>query len=151
MIRMRTELLGVEGVQRALDDLARRLSDATPAWRDILANWKSEQKRVFSSQGGSIGANWPPLSPRYAEWKQRHYGGRPMLVRSGSLRAAAEGESSGFFAKISALGLELGITHRVAQIQNARRPIMRFSEIEQRRWYRLMQLYVERSASAAGR
>lgn len=148
---MRKQVLGVDGVQRALDELARRLSDVTPAWREILADWKTEQKRVFSSEGASIGAKWPPLSPRYADWKQRHYGGDQMLVRSGSLRAAAEGEGSGFFAKISALALELGITHRVAQIQNSRRPIMRFSEIEKRRWFRLMQLYVERAAAAAGR
>jgi morphogenesis family protein len=144
---MRSELLGVDAAQRALDELARRMGDLSPVWRDILADWKSSQKQVFSSEGASIGAHWAPLSPRYAEWKARHYGNQ-MLVRSGSLRAAAEGHGSGFFEKIAPLALNFKITEPTAQFHHETRPITRFGEIEQRRWFRILQAYADRVAAA---
>ncbi len=36
---------------------------------------------------------FPPLSPEYAKWKQRHYGNKPILVRSGDLRKSVDSKA----------------------------------------------------------
>ncbi len=36
---------------------------------------------------------FPPLNPEYAKWKARHYGMKPILVRSGDLRRAVDSKS----------------------------------------------------------
>lgn len=146
---MRAELMGTDAAQRAFDTLSRRMSDLSPAWRELLADWKAQQKTVFASEGASIGAHWPPLSPRYAAWKAKHFGGQ-MLVRSGSLKAAVEGHGSGFSERIAPLALEFKITERTAQFQAGRRPLTRFGEIEKRRWLRILEAYAARVAAGIG-
>lgn len=146
---MRAELLGRDAADRALNELARRMGDLSPVWRDILADWKAQQRTVFSTQGSSIGSNWQPLSPRYAAWKAAHFGGQ-MLVRSGGLRAAVEGRSgTGFYERIAPLALNFKITDPKAFFQIALgRPLTRFGDMESRRWFRMLQTYADRVAAA---
>ncbi len=33
---------------------------------------------------------FPPLNPEYAKWKARHYGNKPILVRSGAMRKSVD-------------------------------------------------------------
>lgn len=45
--------------------------------------------RQFDAQGaGPEMGSWAPLSESYAAWKEKHYPGAPILVRTGKLRAA---------------------------------------------------------------
>ncbi len=36
---------------------------------------------------------FPPLNPEYAKWKARHYGSKPILVRSGSMRKSVDSKA----------------------------------------------------------
>ena len=150
MVRFRTELLGTDGAKATLEELGRRLGDLTPVWREVVSDWKAQEKRVFETEGAAIGVRWPPLSPRYAAWKAKHFGGT-MLVRSGHLRAAAVGTGSGYEEKIAQLAVEFKITDPTAQYVATRRPITRFSDIEKARWFRLLQTYVDAAVTAVGR
>jgi hypothetical protein len=138
-----SQLTGQAEAIRELERLERSASDLTPVWREMLADWKAQQKRVFESQGASIGRRWAPLSPKYAVEKAKH-GGGATLVRSGSLREAAEGRGPGFFQRISPLLLQFEITHPTARFQHARRPIAHFSENDRRRWLGMLEGYLRR-------
>lgn len=61
-----------------LTDFWRRYA-APKLYRDILDN--------FESAGQGVGG-WPPLSKDYAAWKETHFPGRPLLVRTGKLKAS---------------------------------------------------------------
>jgi len=50
---------------------------------DDLRDWIGEQ---FYTEGAARSSGWAPLSPRYAEWKESHYPGMPILVRTGQMR-----------------------------------------------------------------
>jgi hypothetical protein len=139
-----SQLSGQAEVIRELEQLERRASDLTPAWREMLADWKAQQKRVFDSEGASIGRRWAPLSPKYAAEKARHGGGGRTLVLSGSLREAAEGRGGGFVQRIAPLLLHFEITHPTARYQHARRPITHFSENDRRRWLGMLEGYLRR-------
>lgn len=148
MIRLRSQLIGQAGAQRALDELGRNLSDLSPAWRAMLADWKSSQKKLFDSEGSSAGVRWAPLSPRYAAWKAKRFPGRGMLQMSGGLEAAAEGRGSGFTQQIAPLTLRFAITHRLAAIHQgarARRQVTAFSKNDERRWHRILVEFVDRA------
>jgi hypothetical protein len=148
VIRFRAELMGRDAAERALNELARRMGDLSPAWREILADYKGQQRTVFATQGASIGAPWRPLSARYAAWKAAHFGGQ-MLVRSGSLRAAAEGRGSGYSERIAPLALNFKITEPTAFFQAALgRTIARVTDTEARRWFRIVQTYADRAVAA---
>jgi len=75
-----------------LDSLAKRLAamttaaeNLTPAWREIVKVLERMVDVNFTTEGSFSRAPWPPLSPRYAEWKARHYPGRRMLRRTDEL------------------------------------------------------------------
>lgn len=74
----------------AIRALARFMNDLRPMWPLITAlhqHWMSEQ---FKSEGGFAGERWQPLSPGYAEWKDKHYPGRGILVATGAMRSATQ-------------------------------------------------------------
>lgn len=70
----------MERVGAALTSLRAAIGDLRPAWRKIIPVLGQKQKEL--SRG------WAPLSPAYAEWKNRAYGGQPLLHRTGRLMAA---------------------------------------------------------------
>lgn len=48
----------------------------------------------FEAKTDADGNHWPELSSKYAEWKAKHYPGRPMGVKEGLMREGMEGERS---------------------------------------------------------
>jgi hypothetical protein len=69
-----------------LEALGLRMQDMEPVF-DLFGRYIVEQHipRQFAAHGTP--ARWAPLSPEYAAWKARHFPGRPILVRSGAMRA----------------------------------------------------------------
>lgn len=45
-------------------------------------------KQFDARGGGPQSGAWAPLSKRYAEWKAKHFPGKPILERTGALRSA---------------------------------------------------------------
>jgi len=68
--------------------------------------------RQFDAQGaGPEMGSWAPLSESYAAWKEKHYPGQPILVRTGKLRAAlTDSNAPGARRDVSGESLSYGTT-----------------------------------------
>lgn len=71
-----------DGAFRVLDE---RIADWRPAWPEIEQVFYRAEKEQFDTEGGRS-EKWKPLSKQYGEWKELHFPGFPILVRSGRLR-----------------------------------------------------------------
>jgi hypothetical protein len=88
MLNVRFQVAGEQQYARAfqvLADDARDLKEPLTRVRDRLVSTVGEQ---FQSEGQHGGTPWPQLSTAYEQWKQEAFPGRPLLVRSGAMRAA---------------------------------------------------------------
>lgn len=85
-MRLEISVAGINVVKRDLLRFADRAQNIAPARDEIARILAEDNRRNFESEGaaGSYG-RWKPLSPAYARWKQRHYPGRKILVRTGKL------------------------------------------------------------------
>lgn len=61
----------VEGIER---EAIKDLKEFWDRWASPLV--AEEMARIFATEGYG---RWPPLSPKYAMWKQRHHPGRKMM------------------------------------------------------------------------
>ncbi len=88
-LRFRVTIDGEAQLSRRVYGLMERLSDLTPLWTKIVADWKATQAKLFAAEGAFEGQErWAPLSERYARWKARHYSGSTLLIRDGRLYRA---------------------------------------------------------------
>lgn len=84
----------VKGDQETLDRLHKLGSDLhnfTDAMKVIgksLATYYASTG--FTDQGLPFGDEWAPLSPRYLKWKEKHYAGAGMLIRTGTMQESFE-------------------------------------------------------------
>lgn len=87
-MRLSIEVHGLNIVDRELLRFSERTADISPAAAEIEGQLTVYNRRNFASEGAesAFGRTWPPLSPRYRKWKQKHYPGQPILVRTGALR-----------------------------------------------------------------
>lgn len=72
----------------AFSRFAESVSDFRPAFIRIHEDYRKGAIEQFSTQGAYGSGGWVGLSPRYAEWKEEHRPGAPLLVFSGLLRNA---------------------------------------------------------------
>lgn len=80
---------GDRELSRKLHGMLGAVTDWTPVWKTISADWSATMARKFDSEGAHEGEAWAPLSVTYAAWKRRHHPGMGILQRTGKLRAAA--------------------------------------------------------------
>lgn len=74
----------------------------------LLPVLEVETAKQFDAQGaGPQAGSWAPLSVSYAKWKQAHFPGRPILVRTGALKDALTGDEATPFAKRQVSGNSL--------------------------------------------
>jgi phage gpG-like protein len=73
--------------QKNLEALARAGKvDLRPAFGIIGHSYRNEVEMIFAhQQPRDAGLRWAPLSPKYAAWKERHFPGMQLLVRTGRL------------------------------------------------------------------
>ncbi len=76
----------------------------------IAIGYRKEVSAIFShQQPRNEGDRWAPLSEKYAIWKEKHFPGQPILVRTGALRASmTEQGAPGNITIISRTGAVLG-------------------------------------------
>ena len=61
--------------------------DLRPTLSVIGIGYRKEVRAIFDKQQPrGEGQRWDPLSEQYAKWKEKHFPGRPLLVRTGALR-----------------------------------------------------------------
>lgn len=88
MLSVRFSIAGEQQYARGFQALAHEMQDLREPLqrvRDRLVQTTGEQ---FASEGSHGTGGWQPLSPAYQAWKDEAYPGRPMLVRTGDMRAA---------------------------------------------------------------
>lgn len=68
-----------------LNGIANALTDLTPAWKSIHQIFMEFERKVFETEGGYASADWVPLNPSYAAYKERQYGSKPIMRRSDRL------------------------------------------------------------------
>jgi len=91
-VSVSVSILGEMQLDRALAGRIRATSDLSQPFEHIADDFEEEQEKRFEHEGSLDGAKaWPALSPDYAAWKEQHYPGRKILVRTGKLRDALTG------------------------------------------------------------
>lgn len=66
------------------------LADMRPVWDNFIPYLRRRHHTTFQRQANPFtGAGWPQLSPAYAEWKEAHFPGLPILVLTGRMKRAA--------------------------------------------------------------
>ena len=84
-----------DGFQRVLDARAtamRNFQIPLQRWGDFLVN--DHIKLQFALQGAPT--PWAKLSPKYAAWKMRKWGPKPILVASGAMYAGFSATATAF-------------------------------------------------------
>lgn len=86
-MKLSIELGGVSVLSREIRRTVSRIDDLRPALEAVAKMLAEANRKNFDSEGaaGSLG-RWAPLSPAYRAWKDVHYPGKPILVRTGKLR-----------------------------------------------------------------
>lgn len=75
----------------------------------LLPVLEVETGKQFDAEGsGPQAGSWAPLSVSYAKWKAAHFPGKPILERSGKLRAALTGPGANARREVSGNELSFG-------------------------------------------
>ena len=128
--------------QKKLEALARAGKvDLRPTLRVIGTGYRKEVGMIFDKQQPrGAGLRWQALSEDYAEWKERNYPGRPLLVRTGALKESMTVEgATGNITTIGKTGavfgsnIAYGIYHDSDGSRTGKLPRRNFSEPSERR------------------
>jgi phage gpG-like protein len=142
--------LSVNGTQQLQRTLRRWIDTATdirPALEEVADRFVRMELQQFLSQGGSGGAGWAPLSPRYAARKARTHPGAPILVRSGDLRRDLTHRPMGV-ERITNEGMTMGTAlpyaryHQTGTPRMPRRPPVNLTEAQRQELVKIVQRYL---------
>lgn len=77
-----------ERLDLAVKNVAARFDDFRRFWTDFFApQFFADIQKNFELEGKLVGG-WRALSPGYAAWKLKHYGPKPILVRTGAMKSS---------------------------------------------------------------
>lgn len=112
MIGFSLQIVGLDGLDAKIA-AARQWAQAPFAGSAALRirdDFTVETTRSFATRGRSTGHAWKALTPAYAAWKQAHYPGRPLMIRTGRLsRSLTDVNNRNFiFSRKSGMRLILG-------------------------------------------
>lgn len=127
----------VVAFERMADDVA---DFATYVWPKILPVLEQAEREQFDAEGkGPHRGQWAELSPAYAARKAMEWPGKPILERTGALRAGLTDSSSSFARRVMTKdefdfgteGVEYGSLHQVGTFDMPDRPPFDFgSDLE---------------------
>lgn len=116
--------------------------DLRPTMEVIGIGYKKEVRQIFDKQQPrTVGERWKALSPDYKAWKDRHYPGAPLLVRTGRLKESMITEGApgniniiGKNGAVFGSSIRYGIYHDQPDgATNGKMPRRNFSEPSERR------------------
>jgi phage gpG-like protein len=68
--------------------IGKKIDDMRPLWKDYVEWYRDFMRLNFSKEGALTNyQKWKPLTPRYAEWKKKKVGAKPILEFSGILKS----------------------------------------------------------------
>src|SRR3954471_23324396 len=146
-VRMRLEFYGEAQLDRTLARFSDNIGDARPAWEALATRFARVEARQFASEGAYGSGGWAPLSERYAEWKERHYPGKPILERSGTLLHSLTVRPfpiEVLDASSMTIGsdVDYGEYHQAGGDRLPRRRPVELPDSERRTWVRLLQRFI---------
>jgi len=87
-------------------------SDLSPVFNNFKDRFYQVIEQNWGMSGTMFGLRWKELSPKYKQWKIKHYGnGKANLILTGRLKAAATGKSNESNVKIEKLKMRIGINN----------------------------------------
>lgn len=86
---VRFKIAGDAQYSRAFELYSHEANDLSDPFDEIADLVLASVGAQFQTEGARSGARWHPLSVAYARWKEANFGARPILVATGSMRAAA--------------------------------------------------------------
>lgn len=159
MFRLRMDIAGEVQLDRGIARFADGVSDYTPIWPVIEDEFYAEERAQFASEGAESGEKWAPLSEAYAQWKEVHFPGQPILRRTGDLERSLTSGSDPNSVKIEqrkqlTLGSRVpyAIYHQsiAPRTKLPRRPMINLTEGFKRGVMRHLQAYLVEIATRVG-
>lgn len=87
LIKVGFQVQGEKQAHRAFDDYGLRISSLREPLDRMADEVLAAVRLQFETEGASgLGHRWQKLSAEYEAWKDRHYPGRKILVRSGGMK-----------------------------------------------------------------
>lgn len=109
MYSLRIRSTGFEAVSTLMNRMLRTVSDLTPAWPAVEAEFRKIEFEQFESEGGSgQSGKWPALSPKYKAWKERHFPGRKIMELTGRSKRSLVGRTGDSIVQYSPKRLVIG-------------------------------------------
>lgn len=117
--------------------LAHEVEDMSPVFDRIAMDIRHGVEEQFMTEGDAGGTPWAPLSPDYGAWKDAHYPGMPLLVRTGEMRhqlldpdAFSVGKTSLRYEPAS----DIAIYHQFGTRYMPKRKVLVITEARERSW-----------------
>lgn len=110
-IALRFGVVGANRMESMFNHLERIPEDFRPVFEGMAEDFWEEEERIFDSEG----PGWRALSPKYAEWKFKHFPGKRIMERTGALKASlTEGFAEGSVFEVFPHQMVLGTSNPYA-------------------------------------
>jgi hypothetical protein len=155
MVTLTITSIGEDRFIRAFNRIGSEVRDFSEPFGEIYTDFVELEGRNFDAEGTPNA--FRALTPKYAEWKLKHFGVLPIMVLRGTLRASLAGlggsaMGEGAVREIHPMDAYFGTTVPYARKhQYSGREIVQLSEEDKKRWAMIVQrwaLVLMRSAMA---
>lgn len=142
---IKIDLEGVPTLIRRVNGVKGKVKDLRKAWKKIGEDFRKTEERVFNGQGyyGSR-PGWTPLTPKYREWKDKHYPGKPILQQTGALKSSLTKKGAGHIEIIRRTSITLGSNdpkfkwHQKGTKKMVARPPITFTNYQAEKWAKII-------------
>lgn len=157
MINFSVTVDGIETLQRGFNRLE-KLDDWRSVWPNVIQEFHLIEAEQFDSEGAAGSGKWTPLKAVYAEFKEAHFPGKPILQATSDLRdSLVDSEAFGAITRISEQELVLGtsVPYAIFHQRGTRRglpqrKVISLSEQQKRRIQKAVQAGLVRFVRDAG-
>jgi len=156
MLDITFEVAGDVQIARSLSRFGEGVKDMRPVFEEIAKLFFSIERRQFDSEGSYGSGRWAPLSPTYADWKERNFPGQPILQRSRRLMSSLIGVTSDTVKETSPMSFRIGtsvpyaIYHQEGTGRMPMRKVIDLTESDKREWTKVVQRWLVDIAKKAG-
>lgn len=136
---------GVGTVTRRINGVIGKVKNLTPAFKKIGKDFRETERRVFQGQGAyGSRSRWQPLTPKYKEWKDKHYPGKPILEQTGALKNSLISKGGNHIEIITKNSITLGNKdpkfkwHQKGTRKMVARPPITFTKYQGDKWAKII-------------
>lgn len=153
------DVAGDTQVMRGFSRMADNVKDLSEAFREIVQDFHERvETQQFESEGRYGSGGWQPLTPRYAERKEKEYPGTPIMVRTGLLKESLLGQNPYSREDIKPLEMRVGTqvgyakfhqkgTKKKGTKKMVARPLIQLTEADKTRFTKIIHRYLVEQAN----